>query len=540
MRLDILIDQLLDSIAGERLLLGRAARYLLPLLLLPIGFALAQMTRSWLGALAGGVGAMVLLAQIELLVRPILDRARMADRDISLYLQLPPSVQRPSPASAAPLLWPSALAVAGSMALFLPTILATAAAWQRLLALALGLGVLLMVWQRLLTAGGLLEHVEQRLIEAVGVSRRVGDGASAPSPAHPISTSPNPPLADGLLDPALTHRMAGVPMPILSLSPAAQALLRVEAYLLLRDLPDLADRELREALAALARQAYDDEQRHMLLPPVGGKIYLPVVANGALARLLGTTARRLGMDGGYSASLGTWLVRLPPAHSYAVAGRLIDALNALGLPPHESILPHHLTVQGELGQASKLLSLLHLAATPLLFAERTGSTQSDDRPFIMRGGGVLDDMAGRGRHSGPRTDFVDGFIFVQVPGLDGVEHLTAHTINLRVKQVLAFGLLAAARPYDRRSPAERDAAAAYTRLRDDLRTLLDRHGLAAALDIPWLDGRWSEVWPLILRMSELKERDPSFLDAAQQLRDRALEELEGIATAATRQPQRSR
>ena len=85
----------------------------------------------------------------------------------------------------------------------------------------------------------------------------------------------------------------------------------------------------------------------------------------------------------------------------------------------------------------------------------------------MRGGGVLDDMAGRGHHSGPRTDFVDGFIFVQMPGMDSVEHLTAHTINLRIKQVLAFGLLASARPYDRRAPVERDAAAAYSRLRDE-------------------------------------------------------------------------
>jgi hypothetical protein len=259
-----------------------------------------------------------------------------------------------------------------------------------------------------------------------------------------------------------------------------------------------------------------------------------------LARLLGATARRLDMDGGYSASLGTWLLRLPPAHSYVVAGRLIDALIALGLPPLESILPHHVTIQGELGQGSKLLSLLHLAATPLLFAERPDHAQGDDRPFIMRGGGVLDDMAGRGRHSGPRTDFVDGFIFVRAPGMDSVEHLTAHTINLRIKQVLAFGLLATLRPYERRAPAERAAAAAFTRLRDDTRALLDRHGLAAALEIPWLDGRWSEVWPLILRMSDLKERDPGFLDAAQQLRDSALDTIERIATAATRHSQRSR
>jgi hypothetical protein len=46
MRLDLLIDHLLDSIASERLLLRRAARYLLPLLLLPIGFALAQIVRG--------------------------------------------------------------------------------------------------------------------------------------------------------------------------------------------------------------------------------------------------------------------------------------------------------------------------------------------------------------------------------------------------------------------------------------------------------------------------------------------------------------
>jgi hypothetical protein len=549
MRLDLLIDHLLDCIAHERLMLRRAARYLLPLLLLPIGFAVAQMPRGWLGVIAGGLGAAVLLTQIELFLRPILDRARMIDRDISVYLQLAPTHERPSPTSAAPLLWPAALAVAASMAVFLPTILSTAAVWQRLLALALGLGTILMIWQRLLQAAGLLDRVELRLTVAKadlppsqadtetgrhGDTEARGQGNGVRS-ASSLSFSPAPLLLSGdLLDPALSQRMARLPMPLLALSPAAKALLRVEAYLLLRDLPDLAERELLDALGALARQAHEDEQRHMLLPPVGGKIYLPVVANGQLARLLGATARRLEMNGGYSATLGTWLLRLPPAHSYAVAGRLIDALIALGLPPREAVLPHHLTVQGQLGQASKLLSLLHLAATPLLFAERPGHAQGDERPFIMRGGGVLDDMAGRGHYSGPRTDFVDGFIFVQMPGLDGVEHLTAHTINLRIKQVLAFGLLAAARPYERRAPVERDAAAAFTRLRDDLRALLDRHGLAAALDIPWLDGRWSDIWPLIRRISELKERDSSFLDAAQQLRNSALDELEHIATAATR------
>ena len=80
MRLDLLIDQLLNSIARERLLLRRVARYLLPLLLLPIGFALAQMARSWLGLLAGGFGALVVLAQIELIMRPILARAEKCER----------------------------------------------------------------------------------------------------------------------------------------------------------------------------------------------------------------------------------------------------------------------------------------------------------------------------------------------------------------------------------------------------------------------------------------------------------------------------
>jgi hypothetical protein len=133
---------------------------------------------------------------------------------------------------------------------------------------------------------------------------------------------------------------------------------------------------------------------------------------------------------------------------------------------------------------------------------------------------------------------VDGFIFVQMPGMDSVEHLTAHTINLRIKQVLAFGLLAGARPYDRRTPTERDATAAYTRLRDQLRALLDRHDLAATLDIPWLDGRWSAIWPLIQRMSEIKEHDTTFLDAAQHLRNSALDEIESIATTATRELRR--
>jgi len=150
----------------------------------------------------------------------------------------------------------------------------------------------------------------------------------------------------------------------------------------------------------------------------------------------------------------------------------------------------------------------------------------------MRGGGVLDDLSGRGRHAGPRTDFVDGFIFAQTPDMDGVEHLAAHTINLRVKQVLAFGLLAAARPLDRRSALDQRVAAAATQLRADVGSFLAHYGIAAALDISWLDGSWSEVWPWVLRMSELKERDASFLGAAQRLRDAALEQVEALAVAA--------
>ena len=41
-------------------------------------------------------------------------------------------------------------------------------------------------------------------------------------------------------------------------------------------------------------------------------------------------------------------------------------------------------------------------------------------------------------------------------------------------------------------------------------------------------------------MSDLKERDPSFLAASQRLRDAALEELEQIAIAATKASPRSR
>src|SRR5215471_14814463 len=77
MRGDYLIDYLLESIVRERALLRRVASYMLPLLLLPVGFALAQMVRGWVGLIAGGLGATVLLTQIELFLRPELERARV-------------------------------------------------------------------------------------------------------------------------------------------------------------------------------------------------------------------------------------------------------------------------------------------------------------------------------------------------------------------------------------------------------------------------------------------------------------------------------
>jgi hypothetical protein len=306
-------------------------------------------------------------------------------------------------------------------------------------------------------------------------------------------------------------------------------MLRINAYITLYNYPDTPDRVLIDALNDLGRRAYREEMRHYLLPPVGGKIYLPVAAGGTLARLLGATARRLGMDGAYSATLGTWLVRLPPSRSYRVAGQLIDAIIALRLTPPGSVFPHHLTVQGDLGRGANLLSLLYLAASPILFAPRNSDDSGDERPFIMRGGGVLDRIDGRSRSKGARTDFIDGFLFVQKPDLAGIEHLTGHTINLRVKQVLAYGLLAEAGG----KPPE--AAAAYTRLRADLRAFLARYNLGTALDADWIDGRWSEIWPHLEHMSSIKEHDPSFLTTAQQLRDEALNTIEAIAIDGSRE-----
>jgi hypothetical protein len=547
MRFDLLIDRMTASVADERLLLRRVARYVLPLLLLPAGPVVAQVPNGWLGLLTGGLIGAMMLGQAELFIRPTFERARLIDRDLNTYLGIARPSDLPSLAPAIALLVPSALALLISLLLFLPTMLAAAVAWQRLLALALAAGALLAIWQRLAQTVALIEGVEHMLADArrafssapplAAPTRRDDPPAAqppateapAPRPTRMVRRVPE----DGLLDPALARRVAGLPLPALRFSPAAIALLRVEAYVTLRDFPATSDRDLIAALADLGQQCYAAEQRHFLLPPVGGKIYLPVAANGTVAAMLGATARRLAMDGAYSATLGTWLVRLPPAHSYVVAGRLIDAVVALHILPPGTIAPHHLTVQGDLGREARLLSVLHLAATPLLFEERPGGGR-DERPFIMRGGGVLDDMGGRGRSSGARTDFIDGFLFVQVAGMDEPEHLAGHTLNLRLKQTLAYGLLAEARPSYSRSPFEQRAAQATSHLRDELRALLTRYELADALDTDWLDGEWSQIWPIIRRMSTVKQRSIAFLDAAQDLRDAAMDELEGIAEAALR------
>ncbi|HET9224697.1 MAG TPA: hypothetical protein VFO07_19445, partial [Roseiflexaceae bacterium] len=147
MRLDYLVDHMLGNLAQERALLRRLSRYVLPLLLLPIGFGLAQMTRGWLGLVAGGFGAGILLAQIELFLRPMLSRIQVMRHDLRFYLGPEAAGEPPDLALAVGLLAPSAAALVASMALFLPAILASAPAWQRLLALALGAGALWSIWQ---------------------------------------------------------------------------------------------------------------------------------------------------------------------------------------------------------------------------------------------------------------------------------------------------------------------------------------------------------------------------------------------------------
>ncbi|NOK59250.1 MAG: hypothetical protein GFH27_549283n289 [Chloroflexi bacterium AL-W] len=183
----------------------------------------------------------------------------------------------------------------------------------------------------------------------------------------------------------------------------------------------------------------------------------------------------------------------------------MDALTALRLLPEGSVLPHHLTIQGDLGQDSHMLSLLHLAATPLIMQERPGNMQDDQRSFIMRGGGVLDTMDGRGQIAGARTDFIDGFLVIGVPELADIEQLTIHRINLRIKQILAYGIYAADRTPVQQSATEAAVAAAYLRFRSDLRQLLEQRGLQKTMNIDWIDGSWNEIWPWINHLNTLKE-----------------------------------
>ncbi len=87
------------------------------------------------------------------------------------------------------------------------------------------------------------------------------------------------------------------------------------------------------------------------------------------------------------------------------------------------------------------------------------------------------------------------------------------------------------RPYNVSELAERCACSAANISRH--LALLTRHGLEGMLAVDWIDGRWSEIWPLLVRMSELKARDPALLREAQQLRDRALDTIERRASEAT-------
>lgn len=520
MHLDIIVQEMRAHVAQERLLLRRLSRYVFPLLVLPMGFVAAQVVRDWQGLFIGGLTLAVLLAHIALLSRPLLTRARTNIRDIRYYLGVTTTYGTRSFAPVLPLLIPSVVVLVLSMTIASPVILAEVTAWQRLLVILLGLVILWTIWEQLIAIVAVLDELERASVY------------QAPDGIHETAKVIKPQKENreqvGLLDVTIAERIRQLPFPPLTLSPAGQSLLRIEAYLLLQENADITDQELTKVLHDFAQLLFQYELRHRLLPPVGGKIYLPISTGGVLASLLRDTVRCFGMDGGYSASLGTWLIRLPPAYSYHVAARLMDALATLRLLPEGSVLPHHLTIQGDLGEDSRVLSLLYLAATPLMMQERPSDSQEDQRSFIMRGGGVLDTMDGRGQITGSRTDFIDGFLIIGVPELADVEQLTIHSINLRIKQVLAYGIYAADRTPVQQSVTEAAVATAYLRFRKDLRQLLEEKGLQKTLSIDWIDGPWNEIWTSINHLNRLKEHDPRFLVQVQSLRDRSLDSIEQL------------
>ncbi|NOK59251.1 MAG: hypothetical protein GFH27_549283n288 [Chloroflexi bacterium AL-W] len=297
MYLDILASEMRMHVAQERQLLRRLSRYVFPLLILPMGFVSAQVVRDWQGLLIGGLTLAVLLAHIALLSRPLLTRGRTNIRDIQYYLGVTTTYRRRSFAPVIPLLIPSAIILVLSMTIASPVILADVAVWQRLLVILLGLVILWTIWEQLIAIVSVLDKLEQASV----YQRHVSDFAvkHVQRPQKKIIRQV------GLLDSTSAERIFRLPFPPITLSPAAQALLRIEAYLLLHENPDITDQELTKILHEFAQLMFPYELRHRLSPPVGGKIYLPISTGGVLPALLRDTVRCFGMDGGYSASLGT-------------------------------------------------------------------------------------------------------------------------------------------------------------------------------------------------------------------------------------------
>ena len=525
MYLNELLQRMSDELRREQTMMRYAARLVLPLLIVPLIALTTRAMRGGWEALVCALGVITLVAMVAIITQPSQRRTRTMLADAATYLphlrgagRLPHSVPRDLIH-----VWPGVLAMLLSIILFGRTILAPLALWQQLAGVLFGLLFGLLCCLHLAQVRHMLYRLHERVLLE---SQRRQHSQAEVERGRPV---------DGLLDPVVLARLDALPVPAVPLSPAALALVRTEAYVLLRDTPDVLNEDVRTAMRAWTEQAQTDELHHWMLPTVGGKIYLPCTAGGTLSHALGATARRLGMDGAYSGTLGTWLVRLPPARSYAVQARLIDALVALGMLPIGSPLIHHLTLAGDLGAESGLPALLHLMSTPLVFEKRPGHAEGDDRPFLMRGGGVLDDL-GRGRRSmGQRTDFVDGFLLPETEDLQGVEHLTAHLINLRIKQLLGWAILATRRAPERRSAGEQEAARRYAQLRIDMRALLERYELADALSINWIDGSWREQWRYVQAFSRLKLDTSSFLPAAQSLRDAALNDFERLAVRASGQ-----